>query len=257
MSNLADAAAAVASQLASPHLGALASAYRGEACHTKSGAAKVAGVLPSPHRPILSNLHSAWAAEPDTPGSAIALALEAAASMEAASDRPDVQVVVTGPDSPGAPVRLTSEVVRRLIDDAEHRVMLVSYAAYQIDSVVKALERAVQRGVVVELVLESGENLDGGGGAKAYAEHTVYEWPPEERHPPGAKLHAKAVIIDSRDVLLTSANMTKAAYGANIELGVLCRGGTTAKQVHAHFDGLIATGVLRPRDVAGAGEGDH
>lgn len=188
---------------------------------------------------------AAWAADPDVPGAAIGLALEAAASTEAASDRPDVQVVVTGPDSPGAPVRLTSEVVRRLIDDARHRVMLVSYAAYRIDSVVKALERAVERGVVLELVLESGENLDGGGGAKAYADHTVYEWPPEERQPPGAKLHAKAVIVDSLAVLLTSANMTNAAYSANVELGVLCRGGTTARHVQDHFDGLITAGVLR------------
>ena len=39
--------------------------------------------------------------------------------------------------------------------------------------------------------------------------------------------------------------MTNAAYDKNIELGVLCRGGTTASQVQQHFDGLISTGVLQ------------
>ena len=37
--------------------------------------------------------------------------------------------------------------------------------------------------------------------------------------------------------------MTKAAYAKNIELGVLCRSGTTAR-VQKHFDALIARGVL-------------
>ena len=39
--------------------------------------------------------------------------------------------------------------------------------------------------------------------------------------------------------------MTNAAYDKNIERGVLCRGGGVARQVQAHFDALIARGVLR------------
>jgi phosphatidylserine/phosphatidylglycerophosphate/cardiolipin synthase-like enzyme len=53
------------------------------------------------------------------------------------------------------------------------------------------------------------------------------------------------VIVDSRDVLLTSANMTNAAYDKNIELGVLCHGGATAQRVQKHFDSLIARGILK------------
>lgn len=54
------------------------------------------------------------------------------------------------------------------------------------------------------------------------------------------------MIVDGRDVLLTSANMTSAAYDKNIELGVLCRGGGVAAQVQRHFDALISGGVLHP-----------
>ena len=39
----------------------------------------------------------------------------------------------------------------------------------------------------------------------------------------------QAVIVDTRDVLLTSANMTNAAYDKNLELGVLCM--TTANLI--------------------------
>ncbi|MGZ4790359.1 MAG: phospholipase D-like domain-containing protein [Ilumatobacteraceae bacterium] len=123
--------------------------------------------------------------------------------------------------------------------------MMVSYAAYQIGSVIAALDAAVARGVTVNLILESAENLTGGGGARAYAKYRIYHWPLDRRVHPEAKFHAKAVIIDGRDVLLTSANVTKAAYDKNIELGVLCRGGGVAEQVQRHFDALIARGVLQ------------
>ena len=103
-------------------------------------------------------------------------------------------------------------------------------------------------GCRVDVVLESPEHLDGGGGGKAYAKYRVYEWPPDQREPPGAKLHTKGVIVDNHAVLLTSANMTNAAYAKNIELGLLCHGGTTARRVQQHFDALIARGILRSVD---------
>jgi phosphatidylserine/phosphatidylglycerophosphate/cardiolipin synthase-like enzyme len=182
--------------------------------------------------------------QPNLDGAAIALALEAAGSALRRADVPIIEVVVTGPDSMAAPVRLTSEVVCQLIDEATTRVTLVSFAAYQMNSIITALDGALARGVSVALILESPENLEGGGGAKVYSKYRIYHWPTERREPSGAKLHAKAVIIDSRDVLLTSANMTAAAYDKNIELGVLCRGGGVARQVQNHFDALIARGVL-------------
>lgn len=191
-------------------------------------------------------MNRAWAGEPGLDGSAITLAFQAVEAARAARDGVSVEVVVTGPDSPAAPVRLTSEVVRQLIGRATKRVTIVSFAAYRIGSILAALDAAVARGVQVSMVLESGEMLEGGGGAAAYARYRVYEWPVDVRDPPDSKLHAKAVIVDSRDVLLTSANMTTAAYDRNIELGVLCHGGGVAAQVQRHFDALMARGVLVP-----------
>jgi phosphatidylserine/phosphatidylglycerophosphate/cardiolipin synthase-like enzyme len=189
-------------------------------------------------------LNRAWKTAPGLPGETISVAIDAVLATQQLANLTSVEVVITGPDSLAAPVRLTSEVVRGLIDQATDRVMLVSYAAYRLDSVIKALDDAVARGVVVSLILESAENLGGGGGAQAYAKYRIYHWPLSKRQPPYAKLHAKAVIVDGRNVLLTSANMTKAAYDKNIELGVLCRGGGIAQQIQSHFDALIARGVL-------------
>lgn len=246
MNPLADAVVAVVAELGDAHVRSLASAYRSAGVYGAASAAEVRQALPAAHREHVDSLNTAWAENDGTSGASIALALETALAAKMSTATVSVDVVVTGPDSPAAPVRLTSEVVRQLIARAQQRVTLVSYAAYQMPTILAALDAAVARGVRVDLILESPEHLDGGGGAAAYAKYRVYHWPADQRDPPEAKLHAKAVIVDSRDVLLTSANMTNAAYDKNIELGLLCRGGGTAGRVQKHFDALIARGVLRP-----------
>lgn len=244
MNELADAVRRVASELGDMHVAALAQAYRTVDSFTPAGLARARQAVPAPHHDELSRLHRRWSEEPQLPGAALALALESAQLAARNAEVPRVEVVVTGPDSPAAPVRLTSEVVSQLIDRAAHRVTLVSYAAYQMPAVIAALDAAVTRNVRVSLILESPEKLEGGGGAHAYAKFRTYHWPLDRREPPDAKLHAKAVIVDARDVLLTSANMTASAYEKNIELGVLCRGGGVAEQVQRHFDALIRRNVL-------------
>lgn len=244
MTSLADAVVSVVAELGDGHVNSLASAFRCCPEWSPASAAFVRASLPAGHRPHVDGLIDAWSSSGAT-GPAVSLALETALALKRALASERVEVVVTGPDSPAAPVRLTSQVVRQLIDSAQQRVTLVSYAAYSMPTIIAALDAAVARGVQVDLILESPERLDGGGGAHAYAKYRVFHWPIDQRDPPDAKLHAKAIIVDSRDVLLTSANMTNAAYDKNIELGVLCRGGGTAARVQRHFDGLLSRGVLR------------
>lgn len=248
MSGIPDAVVTVVKELGEAHVCTLAAAYRPMAQYTVGLALAVRNSLPAGHRDLVDPLNRAWADAPQTQGASIAVALETALAAKRCAEASSVEVVITGPDSPAAPVRLTSEVVRQLIDDARKRVMLVSYAAYQMPSIISALDRAAARGVRIDLILESPEFLEGGGGAAAYAKYRTYHWPFEQREHSEAKLHAKAVIVDSRNVLLTSANMTNSAYDKNIEVGVLCRGGTTAQRVQRHFDSLIARGVLTESD---------
>jgi len=244
MTGLATAVVAVVAELGEAHVHSLATAYRGAGAYTVATAAAIRQVVPAGHRDFVDPLNAEWAALPETEGPSIALALDTALVAKEVAAAATVDIVVTGPDSPVAPVRLTSEVVRQLITSAKERVTLVSYAAYQVPAITAALDAVSARGVRVDLILESPEHLTAGGGAAAYAKYRIYHWPVDQREPPDAKLHAKAIIVDSRDVLLTSANMTNAAYDKNIELGILCRGGTTARRVQKHFDALIARGVL-------------
>lgn len=244
-SDLAEAVANAVHAAAPAHVRSVADSYGSVGAYSTGAALKVANAVPATQRSGVQRINTAWASLPDMPGSAIALALRGAlaARGRAVRDHPIVEVAVTGPDTPAVPVRLTSQVVLNLIAGATKRITIVSFAAYEVPSVLAALVAAEARGVAVGLILESPENLKGGGGAATYAQFDAYRWPTKER-PPGALLHAKALIVDSRDVLLTSANLTNNAYDKNLEIGLLCRGGQVGAQVQKHFDNLISSGVL-------------
>jgi phosphatidylserine/phosphatidylglycerophosphate/cardiolipin synthase-like enzyme len=69
---------------------------------------------------------------------------------------------------------------------------------------------------------------------------------PADRRPPGALLHAKALIIDGERALIGSANLTERALSAN--LGVLIRDPSVTAALEAHIGSLMESGVLRRVD---------
>lgn len=247
MSALAEAVRRVATELGDAHIAALAEAYRAAPACTAEAFASAHKVVPAVHHAEVDRVHQAWQLDPAVPGSAVALALESARLTHLRSDRPQVEVVVTGPDSPAVPIRLTSEVVVGLISAALSRVTIVSYSVAEIPAVLKALADAKARGVKVNLIFESPAHFADGGGAHFYGAHPTYHWQMDKRPAPHALLHAKAVIVDGRNILVTSANLSNLAHQSSLELGLLCRGGGIADKVQRHFDALIARGELQSR----------
>ncbi|MFO0760040.1 MAG: DISARM system phospholipase D-like protein DrmC [Byssovorax sp.] len=60
-----------------------------------------------------------------------------------------------------------------------------------------------------------------------------------------AFLHAKCVIVDEARAFVTSANLTEAAHGRNIEAGVLLEDGVFARALQKQFESLIDRGYVR------------
>jgi phosphatidylserine/phosphatidylglycerophosphate/cardiolipin synthase-like enzyme len=76
----------------------------------------------------------------------------------------------------------------------------------------------------------------------------IFIWPKnkrlsDEKGNLGA-LHAKCAVADRNMLLVTSANLTEAAMGRNMELGLRIKGGESAQRVWSCFDSLIRDGVL-------------
>ena len=153
-------------------------------------------------------------------------------------------------------MRPTFDVIREMISETRSggEALVVGYSFTAADEspmgeVVTLLTDASRDGAQVTFVLhrdEEEKNL--GQLLDAWdvfvVKPKVYTWNPGP-DAPYTKLHAKALVIDRLQVLVTSANLTFHGLKKNIELGLRLRG-PQAQAIALRFDHLIAEGVLRP-----------
>ena len=194
-----------------------------------------------------------------------ATAKSALACYRLAQDRAHtVDCVWTGPVVSGSEVRRTEAVVGEIIASAEKELLIVGYWLVtwtaQIRTIIKALIGKARAGVKVRFVFDPGEKA---GGPDNFAALNA-EWPSELTGAPrevyswgegldkavsksgqhyDRKLHAKVIVADRHDALVTSANLTHAGLLENLEMGLRIQG-PMAVAVVRHFDLLIAEGVL-------------
>jgi phosphatidylserine/phosphatidylglycerophosphate/cardiolipin synthase-like enzyme len=167
-----------------------------------------------------------------------------------------VEIVWTGPRSETVSFRHTEQAILQILNSAESRILLVSYAVYSIPNIQDAVVRAAKRGVKITVVVETPDKLDveneystlralGDDVARCSA---VYYWPKENRiADAGGKLgilHVKCVVGDGRWLFLSSANLTKYAFSLNMELGLLITGGHAPMKIEKMFESLISDGML-------------
>ncbi len=140
---------------------------------------------------------------------------------------------------------------------AAHReILLVTFAAYRMSRLTKALAGAVRRGVKLRMVLEFKKESNGQltfdavnafpGYLKRNAE--IYFWPLDNREwskkgRPG-KLHAKIAVIDD-EAIISSANLTDDAFTRNIELGAMITGHNIPERLKEYCTNLIVGNKLR------------
>lgn len=153
------------------------------------------------------------------------------------------------------PARRIDQALYDLIANAQHQIMLVTFAAAKISRLASVLAKAAQRGVKIRLVLEFEASSEGQlsfDALKAFPQELikvveVFQWPVEKRERnqsgrPG-KLHAKLAVVDDV-VLLSSANLTDDAFNRNLEVGVMATNAELLLSVKTHFEELIADGTL-------------
>jgi len=215
---------------------------------------QIALAIPTPdYRGAVVSLLDRWRSQaPEVTPQAVAAAL-VTASFIAKKRREEeaVEVVWTGPDQSVIPLRRTEQAILQVLNSAQSRILLVSYAVYSIPNIQEAVVRAAKRGVTITVVVETPDKLNvqneystlqalGDGVARC---STVYYWPKENRKADGAGklgiLHVKCVVGDGRWLFLSSANLTKYAFSLNMELGVLITGGEAPRQIERFFDEMI------------------
>jgi len=187
---------------------------------------------------------------------AAALLVEAVLAERTARPRPELELVWTGREAGATQSRDTSQVLPELFARAERRVIVAGFAFYEASDIFAPLHaRARDAGVEVELFI----HVDGTGRDARMSPDNFfrYSWPWRDVTPrlyydaradaadASSTMHAKCVVVDDAEVLITSANFTGRAQHANIELGVLIRDAAFAARVSGQWRSLVTRGVFR------------
>jgi phosphatidylserine/phosphatidylglycerophosphate/cardiolipin synthase-like enzyme len=215
--------------------------------------------LPTPDfRDATADFIDLWNSCATSVGSeAVAVALLTAAKSEHDHRHEEtVEIVWTGPELADTRFRHTEQAILEVVNSATRHLTVVSYAVYRIPRIREALIAAANRGVVIRLIVETPNRIEGQGeydcllalGSNVASTCSVYYWPQENRPKDDngkiGILHVKCAVADGRLMFLSSANLTEYAFTINMELGLLVTGGKLPGQVERHFERLLSSGTL-------------
>lgn len=209
---------------------------------------------------VIADLQRLWQGQASaTSGPALALALRtsALALMEYAQGLSRSQVVWTGPKVEGSFLRSTREVIREILRNARHDLLLTGYwisagseSEGIIEEIIENLGLAAKKGIHVTLVLDERPRSDATDNMRVLRQAwplgcpqpMIFTWrlPHDDQH---LKLHAKVIVADADDALVTSANLTSYALDKNMEMGIRVSG-APARAIADHFHRLINGDIL-------------
>ncbi len=200
----------------------------------------------------------AWSSLPDPISPAeMAIAVQSAsAALTHQRNQQKIELTWTGPRSPHVSLRRTDQALIELINGAQKRIIIVSFAVYKARNILSALEKAADRGVDITVILESPDVSEGkiaystirALGASLREKVKIFIWPYAKRAttPEGkiGSLHAKIGVADGDHLYLSSANLTDYAMNINMEMGVLIHESELPVRIEQHFTELIGDGTL-------------
>ena len=175
---------------------------------------------------------------------------------------PRSELVWTGPASGHPTARRTLQVLNEMLQHATESVLIVGYSLFLRGELAKGfihkLAGLSAAGIEIRFIVDWRYR---GWGPNGEAGHSVREifnaWPPNARAPKvyswqnaedeSAKLHAKLMLVDNRDLIVTSANLSGGGMETNLELGLRVQG-EAARSCGDHFKSLIQTGYFREED---------
>ena len=161
MRSLVERVLALVARVSPPQVEAVARRVRGVSESQQPLDVEDLLVTPSA-RTELESVLEAWR-QSETSGDFLAgLLIGSSHARQRAHAETVIDLVWTGPTTPFVATRRTAQVLLDLIRSVERELYIVSFVAYDVQSVVEALNAAIQRGVKVRVLLESGSSHGGG-----------------------------------------------------------------------------------------------
>lgn len=250
MEKLLDAVAAVVCLVSPEKVQAIASRIRRTDAGKAAGA--LSGAVSTPvAAEVVGQLINAWQSTPVSAEELASMLLAAGHVFTKAANHQSTELVWTGPTTPFVSARRTEQALLQVINTAEQTLFITSFVAYDVSTIVKALNMAIDRGVVVSMLLELSQDHGGSITFDTIAKMRIlvpsahlYAWKDKDECFIDGRVHAKLAVADGRISFITSANLTGHAMEINMEAGVLISGGDVPVLLNDHLHSLVHTGVV-------------
>lgn len=252
MDELLDAIAALVSLVSPEKVQAIAARVR------RTEASKAASTLPSVvgtpvASTVVEQLAAAWKNSAVSSGELASMLLAASHIYTKAASEQSTELVWTGPTTPFVSARRTEQALLQIINSAEQSLFITSFVAYDVSTIVKALNDAAERGVTITMLLESSQdhggsiNIDVIGKMRGLVPGAqLYAWRDRTGDFADGRVHAKVAVADKTSCFITSANLTGYAMEKNMEAGVLISGGRIPRLLDDHLQSLVDTKLVVP-----------
>lgn len=247
MERLLEAVTAVVCLLSPEKVRALAGVVR-KIDYAKAYAALSDVVSTATAKEAVERLVDAWGSTLVGSGELAVMLLAAGHVFESVSKHQSAELVWTGPTTPFVSARRTEQALLQVIGAAKLTLFVTSFVAYDVTTIVKALNDASRRGVSISMLLESSQNHGGsisfdviGKMRTLVPAVKLYAWRDRAALFADGRVHAKIAVADGEVCFVTSANLTGHAMEQNMEAGVLIRGGPTPRLLHEHLQALVDT----------------
>ncbi|MCL1559297.1 DISARM system phospholipase D-like protein DrmC [Stutzerimonas sp. R40042] len=247
-----DAVAAVVCLVSPEKVQAIASRIRRTDASKAAGA--LSGVVSTPvAAEVVDQLIDAWRASEVSADELASMLLAAGHVFTKATNQQSTELVWTGPTTPFVSARRTEQALLQVINAAEQALFITSFVAYNVSTIVKALNAASARGVVISMLLELSQDHGGSITFDAIGKMRtlvpaarLYSWRDKADPFSDGRVHAKVAVADGKMCFITSANLTGHAMEQNMEAGVLLTGGQIPKLLLDHLQALVDTKTVSP-----------
>ena len=250
MEKLLDAVAAVVCLVSPEKAQAIATRIRQTNASKAAGA--LSGVVGTPAAAgVMDQLINAWRATSVSAEELALMLLAASHVFTKAANQQSTELVWTGPTTPFVSARRTEQALLQVINAAEQTLFITSFVAYDVSTIVMALNAASDRGVIISMLLELSQDHGGSITCDAIGKMRMlvptarlYAWRDKAAPFSDGRVHAKVVVADGRVCFITSANLTGYAMEKNMEAGILISGGHIPRLLDEHLRSLVDMKVV-------------
>ena len=251
MEKLLDAVAAVVCLVSPEKVQAIASRIRRTDAVKAAGA--LSGVVSTPvAAEVVDQLIDAWRSTSVSAEELASMLLAAGHVFTKATNQQSTELVWTGPTTPFVSARRTEQALLQVINAAEQTLFITSFVAYDVSTIVNALNAAIDRGVVISMLLELSQDHGGSITFNAIGKMRtlvpaarLYAWRDKADPFSEGRVHAKVAVADGKVCFITSANLTGHAMEKNMEAGVLITGGSVPSMLEHHLRSLVDTAIVQ------------